>query len=141
MSKKRRGRPRTGRRPVVSVRVHEPLYEAIRQSAGEHGLNISEEVGRRVQQSFDWERQFGDAKRLMAETQQAMKGELEAVLREKGYQRLRLAEGVVWAEPGMPIGPMTLSPHIDEIARALEPRISATINQAIRETLTKEAKS
>jgi hypothetical protein len=57
--KKKVGRPTTGKRPVLAVRVHEPLYERIKSSADDRGLSISEETERRLADSLEWERRFG----------------------------------------------------------------------------------
>jgi hypothetical protein len=48
-SRKKRGRPPTGiRRPVITLRVHEDIYETIRRSAEQRKLTLSEEAARRI---------------------------------------------------------------------------------------------
>jgi hypothetical protein len=48
-SRKKRGRPPTGiRRPVITIRVHEDIYEVIRRSAEQGKLTLSEEAARRI---------------------------------------------------------------------------------------------
>ena len=45
--KKKRGRPPTGiRRPVITLRVHEDIYETIKRSAERGKLTLSEEAAR-----------------------------------------------------------------------------------------------
>ena len=47
--RKKRGRPPTGiRRPVITLRVHEDIYETIRRSAEQGKLTLSEEAARRI---------------------------------------------------------------------------------------------
>ena len=47
--KKKRGRPPTGiRRPVITLRVHEDIYETIKRSAERGKLTLSEEAARRI---------------------------------------------------------------------------------------------
>jgi hypothetical protein len=53
--KKRAGKPHTGLRPVISIRVHEPLYKQIRASADERKLTMSEEAERLLALAVGWE--------------------------------------------------------------------------------------
>jgi hypothetical protein len=47
--KRKRGRPTTGiRRPVITLRVHEDIYETIKRSAERGRLTLSEEAARRI---------------------------------------------------------------------------------------------
>ena len=48
-AKKKRGRPRTGKRPVIATRVHEPLYGKLIGSAAALKLTVSEEIERRLE--------------------------------------------------------------------------------------------
>lgn len=48
---------RPARRPVIAMRVHQPLYEQICNSADQGGLSISEEAELRLARSFVTERE------------------------------------------------------------------------------------
>jgi hypothetical protein len=129
-AKKKVGRPRTGKRPVIALRVHQPLYDRITESAAGLKLTISEEAERRLERSFDWEKQFGNADKMLAEHRAALAGGFESAMRNKGYQRVRIDQGVVWAEPGMDISRMSVSVDAAAIVDAIHPQLVAALVQA-----------
>src|SRR5262245_20537968 len=57
--KKARRKPgppaRYGRRPTLTIRLQEPVYRTIQQSAAEHGKSLSEEIEDRLETSLDLE--------------------------------------------------------------------------------------
>ncbi len=67
--KKKMGRPRTGVRPIISTRVHLPLYNEIRQSAAAYKLTISEETEKRLELSTRWPGAEHMIRKLLAENQ------------------------------------------------------------------------
>jgi hypothetical protein len=133
--KKRVGRPRKPRRPVVSVRVHEPLYESLRESAAKLRLTISEDVERRLERSFEWERQFGDTKKLLADTEATLQRNLEAHLRAKGYQPIGTDQGRIWAEPGMSLSRLSRSVDVEAFMRAMQPELTGAVTRALAKVL------
>jgi hypothetical protein len=102
VKKKRRGRP-PGRkapwRPVLSVRVPEEDYAAFKAAAHVSGRTISEEVVWRARQSFEWEKQFGDVRRLLADAQRVISGQLRTAMVDAGYTPVHDFGGTVWHEP------------------------------------------
>ncbi len=105
-AKKRIGRPPGApHRPVVSARVPEALYASLTASARAAGRTLGEELIGRVQRSFEWERQFGEARAVLAEANetaaQVKKKSLEAAMREAGYRQVRGMNGSAWFEPGV----------------------------------------
>jgi len=104
--KRRVGRPpgRTApRRPVVSARVPETLYATIRGTAKTNNRTMGEEIIRRVEQSFEWEKAFGDTKALLAKATKTAGDNLQAAMRAAGYRRVRSmsGHGAAWFEPGV----------------------------------------
>ena len=97
--KKRVGRPpgrKAPRRPVVSGRVPESLYEAIKESARASGRTVSEELIWRAEKSYEWEKAFGERAKWLAESR-AKDAELEAddvevALERRGWLRVTGAE-------------------------------------------------
>jgi hypothetical protein len=101
--KKRVGRPRGRKaphRPVLSVRVPAEFYAEVTQAAQQSGRTISEEVIARARHSFEWEKTFGDARKLMADARRVMAGELRQAMIGAGYTPVVSSSGVLWAEPG-----------------------------------------
>jgi hypothetical protein len=130
--KKRVGRPRTGQRPVIAIRVHEPLYAKIVAAAARLNLSISEEAERRLERSFEWERQFQNAEKLIADTRTAIAGQFESALGEKGYQRVQTDRGALWGEPGMDMSHMSISVDAAAVARAIEPELVSLIARTLQ---------
>ena len=103
-AKKRIGRPPGPHRPVVSARVPEALYAKLKETALAAGRTLGEELIGRVQRSFEWEQQFGEARAVLAEAKktaaQVTKANLEAGLMEN-YQQVRVIGGSAWLEKGV----------------------------------------
>jgi hypothetical protein len=104
---KRMGRP-PGKEPprvVVSARVAPPLYDKLKESARAAGRTLGEELIGRVQRSFEWEQQFGEARAVLAEANetaaQVTKQSLQAAMRQAGYTQVRGINGSAWFEPGV----------------------------------------
>ena len=83
------GRPRTGKRPVIAMRIHPDLYEQIMQSAIERKVSIAEDATNRLQQSLDWDRTAGDVRKMIADAERVIAGEKEAALRKMGLLACR----------------------------------------------------
>jgi hypothetical protein len=131
--KKPVGRPRTGKRPVIAIRVHNDLYEQIVQSAAARDLSISEESENRIKQSFEWDEKFGDARKMIADVHAMQARAVEATLSKADYQRVALDQGVVWAEPGMDISRMSVSIDAAAIVRLIEPELTGLVARALRQ--------
>lgn len=131
-SKRKAGRPRTGKRPVLALRVHEDLYEEIRGSAARLKLSISEEAARRVSMSFEWEKQLGDMQSALAEHREVLKGDFEAALRTKGYTPIPTMDGKhMWAEPGFNFGQVNLAIDVRAIVKEMEPGLMDLLARAL----------
>jgi hypothetical protein len=105
-TKKRIGRPPGAPyRPVLSARVPEALYATLTASARAAGRTLGEELIGRVQRSFEWEQQFGEARAVLAEAKktaaQVTKTNLEAGLKQGDYQQVRVIGGSAWLEKGV----------------------------------------
>jgi hypothetical protein len=81
-ARKRAARPT--RRPVIAMRVHNPLYEQIKNSAAKRHLSISEEAENRLQQSFQWDQTAEGQKNLIAAAEHVIAGGKEAAMRQWG---------------------------------------------------------
>jgi hypothetical protein len=104
-AKKRVGRPpgrKAPHRPVLSTsaRVSEDFYTEVVQAAQKSGRTISEELIARVRQSFEWERQFGDIRKLGDDARRAIAGDLRQAMIKEGYTPIHGSAGTQWAEPG-----------------------------------------
>ena len=67
---------------------------------------------------------------MVADAQATLERGFEAALRDKGYQRLRVDQGVVWAEPGMDISRMNVSIDAAAIVEAMKPELVAALVHA-----------
>jgi hypothetical protein len=131
MAKKRPGRPRMKKRPVVAMRLHQDLYDKIRSSAGNRKLSMSEEIENRLQQSFQWDQSADGVRRLLADAAAAIQGKFDAALRERGYQPIHIDQGRIWAEPGMNISRMSVSVDAAAIVSAMEPELAEILARAL----------
>jgi hypothetical protein len=104
-AKKKRGRPATGKRPVIAIRVHEKLYEDICASAADHRFTISEEAEHRIQLSFEWETMRLEMQRLTG----TIEG-VEELIGNWGFRKHYIdGKTVVWTPPGQPESRLSIS--------------------------------
>jgi hypothetical protein len=139
--KKPVGRPRTGKRPVIAIRVHNDLYEEIVKSAAARDLSISEEAENRIKQSFEWDKGFGDVRKMITDAKATLARNVPAALHREGYQRVVLDQGVVWAEPGMDISRMSVSVNAAVIVRLIEPELTRLVTSAIEQVFAAAGKA
>ena len=75
--------------------------------------------------SFEWEKGFGDVRKMRARGRKAAQARgLQPALHGAGYQRVHLDQGSVWAEPGMDISRMSVSVNAAAIVRLIEPELT-----------------
>src|SRR4051812_46943885 len=90
---------RIGRRAPLSLRTTDELRSKLEQSASESGRNLTLEVERRLELSYEWERAFGDVQSLIsktkAELQKAEDDGFPAYAHRRGYQPIRTPRGTV----------------------------------------------
>jgi hypothetical protein len=81
--------------------VPEEFYETIREAARTSGRTISEELIWRAQQSFQWEKAHGDARKVLDDAKRVTAENLPAHLRNAGYRYVRGINGGAWFEPSV----------------------------------------
>ena len=139
--KRRVGRPRTGKRPVLAIRVHTDLYKEIRQSAAARDLSLSEEAENRIKQSFEWDEKFGDVNKMIADGRATLERGFQAALSQAGYQRVQLDQGTIWAEPGMDISRMSVSVDAAALVRLIEPELTQLVARALGQIAKERSQS
>jgi hypothetical protein len=89
----------------ASARISQELYDVLRESARINARSISEEVAKRVELSFVWEKAHSDARAMLAEvkrvTSEGVKTALAKELRERGHTYVRGINGGAWFDPGV----------------------------------------
>jgi hypothetical protein len=95
-SRKRVGRP-AGQRPMIAMRVDPDLYRDLEHSAARRKIPIAHDAANRLRQSFHWDQAFGEQKKLIADTRQAIAKNKEAALRDWGFQPVAGRDGL-WVE-------------------------------------------
>jgi hypothetical protein len=136
--KRRVGRPSTGKRPMIAFRVHQQRYGEIAKGAEQNLLSMSEEAERRLLQYAEWEQQFGDSRKLLAQTNAAIASSFRNALVGQGYQRIATSRGVLWAEPGVDLsGSLSVSVDAATVARAIEPEFVQLITRVL-ESIAKD---
>ena len=130
-AKRKRGRPATIQRPVLQFRVHPDVYEDLKRTAADLKITISEEAARRLDRFKEWETTFQSTKKLMADAQKTVEGDLRNALRQAGFQQVRIDQGLIWTEPGMNLSRLSLSAATADMAheiwKHLEPKIAAAM--------------
>jgi hypothetical protein len=123
--RKKRGRPPTGiRRPVITLRVHEDIYETIKRTAERGKLTLSEEAARRIGVSVALDKQkleLEDLKRLG----------VEQFLHTQGYTKVRdLDDNELWAKGAGAVAKyMAFSPELETIIERMAERVVERILQ------------
>jgi hypothetical protein len=111
VKRRRLGRPklpqasRAPHRPVLTMRTSAEVYAQTVDAARQANRKITEEAGYRLEQSFVWERTFGEAEKVLDEATR-IKAEDKAKsladrLRLAGYIHVTGADADVWLNPGV----------------------------------------
>jgi hypothetical protein len=87
---------------VIAGRVPESLHQQIKQAAKQSGRSMSDELAWRVGISFEREKTFGEARKLLADTRRAIEGDLRQAMRSAGLTLVHGSAGDYWMEPGTP---------------------------------------
>ena len=113
--KRKRGRPTTGiRRPVITLRVHEDIYETIKSSAERGRLTLSEEAARRIGVSV------------------ALDKGAESFLLHQGFTKIRDSDdNELWAKGGFAVEKyMAARPELEVIIeRAVERAVERVLQK------------
>jgi hypothetical protein len=139
--KKQVGRPRTGKRPVIAMRVHNDVYKQLYRSARAHELSMSEEAEHRIRQAFEWETAHGNVRKMLADVRAVLAGGVEADLSKLGFQRVALDQGTVWAKPGMNISRMSVSVDAAAVVRLIEPELTQLVARALGQIAKERSQS
>jgi hypothetical protein len=124
----KRRTPTKVRTPVIAGRVPESLHRQIKQAAKASGRSISDELAWLAASAVEWQRAFGDTRKLLADAQRSIGGQLRQAMRDAGFTHYSGPDGSYWMEPGSQ--PMQL---------ALGPELKAAIADAVKQAIT-EAK-
>jgi hypothetical protein len=93
-TKRKPGPPaRYGRRPTLTIRLQEPLYEVIKASAAQQGKSLSEEIEDRLGRDAGWQETKLDINKMLAEAKAAFDAARVQALRVAGLMILRDIEG------------------------------------------------
>ena len=93
----RRASEREGKLVHMSFRVNEDIRKRLENAASKSGRSLTQEVERRLEQSFVWEDAFGDVSELRAQVKEKLDQTLYAsvreALREAGIRLVRAYPG------------------------------------------------
>jgi len=132
-SRKKRpvGRPRTGARPVIAMRMHEDDYERLRKLAQDHKFTISEEAAHQIKLSFEWADTISEMKRLTGTI-----GGVRELMKSFGFQKIQLnLKDAIWAEPNVDTLRMSHSVDAAAIVKAMESELAALLANAIKKVM------
>lgn len=139
---------RTTRRQQLNMRVTDEIRAKLEAAAEVAGRNLTQEVEWRIEQSFEWQAAFGEAREWL-ETQKSKiadieRGNVKAALHRLGWHPLHTPDGDLWAEPGVYKGPKSGFRDPAELTAPapaagdpndLEATIKRAVIAALRETL------
>jgi len=114
-----------------TFRVRGDLDAKLQSAAQTSGRSVSEEIERRVEASFEWDQARQTAREWLEESREVLKRGFEAALREKGYVRIRVDQGAVWAEPGMDWSRLSVSVDASAVVEAMQPDIVQALAKAL----------
>jgi hypothetical protein len=123
----RRTRPAKFTSPVIAGRVPESLHRLIKGAAKRSGRTMSDELAWRAAVSFEWEKAFGEARKVVAEAHRIIEGDLRGALRANGFTPIYDLAGTYWKEPGMPADA--------RLKVVPTPEMKVVIAEAVKETL------
>jgi hypothetical protein len=129
-TKMQRFTPTKSRTPVIAGRVPESLHQQIKQAAKRSGRTMSDELAFCVVMRFEWEKAFGDIKKMLAEHERVLERDLLAYLRAKGWRSVAGPNGNFWVPPEVPIPQLSVQ---------MPDRLIEEINEVIRQAIA-EAK-
>ena len=103
-AKKTRGRPpkapEKGKRQNYTFRLHDETRERLVEAAAAANRTLSEEIERRVERSFEWERAYGEIESMLAQARDVTEGSLDARHFQAGHVKVQTSAGKIWAERG-----------------------------------------
>jgi hypothetical protein len=122
--KSRSGRPTKmpapGQRVSLGLKVTAETKRRIDLEAQASGRTQSQEAERRIELSFEYERAFGEARKVLADARQINTDNMKAMMFRDGWQQVRGIGGSAWFEPGADydrwLAENTSSIMVDEIA-------------------------
>ncbi len=118
--------------PSLGLRVTAEIKRKLDDAAERSGRSQSQEAELRIDQSFGWERIFGDMDKARADHDRMLADEFENALTKKGFQRITMSTGILWAEPGMDYRQFTIIPQARELTDALGPMLEEKIEQLMK---------
>lgn len=129
VKKKRPGRPATGKRPVIAMRMHPDVYAKICAEAELHKFSISEEAEHQIKLSFEWADKIAEMRRLTT----TIEG-LRDLMRAQHMRPVQLDQGTVWAEPGVDTSKLSLSVDAAAIVESMKPQLVAALVEALQKS-------
>jgi hypothetical protein len=130
------GRPKLDRKkPVVSTRVTEEIFDKICAAADEHKMSIAAETEHRINLSFEWERQRLEYLALIQNADR-----LEAFIGEMNWPSriafTKAGEPVkVWAKRGTDIDNLKIGFDTNEVLEAIKPELAELLAKGIKKVM------
>ncbi|MET4513724.1 hypothetical protein [Bradyrhizobium sp. I1.7.5] len=141
MKKAKKARPigRTGRNPVIAVRVTPALHNRITESAKISGRSMSEEMAALLTRGFEWEQAFGDRVNMLeqarAEIDRMVGSNFKAEMRRRGWKPLHGTPH--WIDPEA--AAITPSGFVDPTVMADNLTLGAALNSNLDDMIDKIA--
>lgn len=130
-AKKKVGRPSKGKRGTFTFRVTADLRAQLEAAAAAGPRSVSEEIERRLVLYAEYDKAFGSAQKIIDDAMTTTIENLKPRMTRAGFHRITTDQGAVWAEPGTPLGRMSISINAAAIIDAMLPDLVAALARAL----------
>jgi hypothetical protein len=118
----------------TSARVEEEFYKAVKASAEANHRTVSEELIWRTRHSFEWEKAFGDARKVLADAAVTARGVVDHAIEQaapkQGWTLIHGLAGTYLFKPGVPA----------VLLEVPNPEVKALITDTVREVIAQTKK-
>jgi len=122
----------------LKLRFAESLRRQLEREANRHDVSMNSEIIRRLAESLKADQSEEALTKLILDHEEALRRDFDFALSQKGFQRIQLDQGVVWAEPGMKLEKLSMSIDAATVVQAMAAELVGVLSRALQKVANKE---
>ncbi|MGE9009546.1 Arc family DNA-binding protein [Leptospira interrogans] len=122
----------------LKLRFTEGLRRQLEREANRHDVSMNSEIIRRLEESFKADQSEEALRKLIFDHEEVLRKEFDFALSQKGFQRIQLDQGVVWAEPGMKPEKLSVSIDAATVVQAMTAELVGVLARALQKAADKD---
>jgi hypothetical protein len=121
----------------LKLRFTEALRRQLEREASRHDVSMNSEIIRRLDESLKADQSEESLRKLVLDHEEALRKGFDFALSQKGFQRIQLDQGGVWAEPGMKLEKLSMSIDAATVVQAMTTELVGVLARALQKTADK----